>query len=156
MQLQTGASGEQKDGMDVGLISLEFGTLSSADSYSAKVQFAGANNSMYVIRKSDLTVIDEIDPDPMPVSISDRTGEFTNNVLELQKGDTLYIFTDGYADQFGGPKGKKFKYSNFKKLLLSIQDKTMDEQHDILHQTMADWKGNLEQIDDILVMGVRI
>lgn len=147
---QTGASGEQKDGMDVGLIALEM----SGD--SCRLQYAGANNSMYIIRKSSAPVLEEIDPDPMPVAISDRTGDFTNNVIELKKGDSLYIFTDGYADQFGGPKGKKFKYSQFKQLLLSIQDKTMQEQHDILHKTMADWKGELEQIDDILVIGVRI
>jgi len=92
----------------------------------------------------------------MPVAISDRMYDFNNHVVELNKGDTFYLFTDGYADQFGGPKGKKFKYAQFKQLLVSIQEKTMDEQHDILHQTMADWKGQLEQIDDILVMGVRI
>ncbi len=147
---QTGASGEQKDGMDVSIISLEM------NGDTCKLQYAGANNSLYIIRKGETSELEEIDPDPMPVAISDRTGEFTNNVIDLQKGDTVYIFTDGYADQFGGPKGKKFKYSNFKKLLLSIQDKNMDEQHDILKKTMDDWKGNLEQIDDILVMGVRI
>jgi len=147
---QTGASGEQKDGMDVAIISLEM------RSDSCKVQYAGANNSLYVIRKSDNPVLEEVDPDPMPVAISDRTGDFTNNVVELQKGDTIYIFTDGYADQFGGPKGKKFKYSQFKQLLLSFQNKSMDEQHAILDKTMHDWKGNLEQIDDILVIGVRI
>ncbi len=147
---QKGASGEQKDGMDVGLISLEM------SGGSCRLQFAGANNSMYIIRKSETPVLEEIDPDPMPVAISDRTGDFTNNIIELKKGDTLYIFTDGYADQFGGPKGKKFKYSQFKQLLLSIQEKSMQEQHDILHKTMEEWKGNLEQIDDILVIGVRI
>jgi serine phosphatase RsbU (regulator of sigma subunit) len=147
---QTGASGEQKDGMDVGLIALEM------NGATCRLQYAGANNSIYIIRKSDTPVLEEIDPDPMPVSISDRTGVFTNNVIELKKGDSLYIFTDGYADQFGGPKGKKFKYSQFKQLLLSFQDKTMDQQHDILHKTMADWKGELEQIDDILIIGVRI
>ncbi|TAL58997.1 MAG: hypothetical protein EPN85_10245, partial [Bacteroidetes bacterium] len=156
---QTGASGEQKDGMDVGLIALEI------NGDTCRLQFAGANNSIYVIRKSSISplggggglpVLEEIDPDLMPVAISDRTGDFTNNVIQLKKGDSFYLFTDGYADQFGGPKGKKFKYSQFKQLLLSIQDKTMDEQHDILHKTMADWKGELEQIDDILVIGVRI
>ena len=147
---QKGEVGGQKDGMDVGLISLRF-----ADK-KIKLEFAGANNSMYIIRKSDSPVLEEIDPDPMPVAISDRTGDFTNNVIELQKGDSFYIFTDGYADQFGGPKGKKFKYSQFKQLLLSIQNNTMDEQHDILEKTMSDWKGSLEQIDDILVIGVRV
>ena len=111
---------------------------------------------MYIIRKGDTPVLEEIDPDPMPVAISDRTGDFTNNVLELKKGDSFYIFTDGYADQFGGPKGKKFKYAQFKQLLLSIQNKSMEEQKQILDTTMAQWKGALEQVDDILVIGVRV
>ena len=147
---QKGESGEQKDGMDVGIISLEM------NNRTCNLQYAGANNSLYIIRKSDAPVLEEIDPDPMPVSISDRTGDFTNNVIELQKGDTFYIFTDGYADQFGGPKGKKFKYAQFKQLLLSIQNKSMDEQKQILDMTMQEWKGALEQIDDILVIGVRV
>jgi ligand-binding sensor domain-containing protein/very-short-patch-repair endonuclease/serine phosphatase RsbU (regulator of sigma subunit) len=158
---QTGASGEQKDGMDVAIVSLT-PALSKVEG-AVRLQYAGANNSMYIIRKDSFPplgggggVLEEIEPDPMPVAISDRRGDFTNKELELQKGDTFYIFTDGYADQFGGPKGKKFKYSQFKQLLISIQDKTMQQQHDILHQTMVDWKGELEQIDDILVIGVRI
>jgi len=133
---QKGTSGEQKDGMDVGIISLEMkGTLGT-------LQFAGANNSMYIIRKSDPNTIEEIDPDPMPVAISDRMYDFKNNIVELQKGDSFYIFTDGYADQFGGPKGKKFKYLQFKQLLISIQNKSMAEQKHILDKTMADWKGS--------------
>ena len=154
---QKGESGEQKDGMDVGIISLEM------NNETCKLQYAGANNSLYIIRKpvpngasGSEPVLEEIDPDPMPVSISDRTGDFTNHIIQLQKGDSIYIFTDGYADQFGGPKGKKFKYAQFKQLLLSIQNKTMDEQKEMLDKTMSDWKGTLEQIDDILVIGVRI
>ncbi len=175
---QKGESGEQKDGMDVALISLKFQTPNSKLQENAKensgtwnlelgtwnLQYAGANNSMYIIRKpapsgvggSDTPVLEEIDPDPMPVAISDRREDFKNNVLKLQKGDSFYLFTDGYADQFGGPKGKKFKYAQFKQLLLSIQNKSMDEQKEILDKTMAEWKGTLEQIDDILVIGVRV
>lgn len=162
---QKGESGEQKDGMDVGIISLEFGVRSSENSslpptpdsqLPTKLQFAGANNSLYIIRNSNTPVLEEIDPDPMPVAISDRTGDFTNHTLEIKKGDTIYVFTDGYADQFGGPKGKKFKYAQFKQLLLSIQNKSMERQKEILDKTMAEWKGTLEQIDDILVIGVRI
>ena len=74
----------------------------------------------------------------------------------MKKNDTVYIFSDGYSDQFGGPDGKKFKYGNFKKLLLSIQDKSMMDQKQILDQTIEDWRGNLEQVDDILVIGVRV
>ncbi|MBI3501944.1 MAG: SpoIIE family protein phosphatase [Bacteroidetes bacterium] len=161
---QRGEVGEQKDGMDVALISLRFAVSGlqseqqnrKQETGNWKLEYAGANNSMYIIRKSSAPVLEEIDPDPMPVAISDRTGDFKNNSLELQKGDTFYIFTDGYADQFGGPKGKKFKYSQFKQLLLSMQNKSMNEQHDILKKTMDEWKGTLEQIDDILVIGVRV
>jgi len=74
----------------------------------------------------------------------------------LEKGDTIYIFTDGYADQFGGPRGKKFKYRPFKELLLSIQSKNMEEQKRILLETIEDWQGELEQVDDILVIGVKV
>lgn len=147
---QKGEVGEQKDGMDVALVSLRF------SDQTVNAQFAGANNSMYIIRKSDKPVLEEVDPDPMPVAISDRTYDFKNNDIELKKGDCFYLFTDGYADQFGGPKGKKFKYSQFKKLLLSMFDKPMTEQGEILKKTMEEWKGELEQIDDILVIGVRV
>ncbi|HIO72743.1 MAG TPA: hypothetical protein EYN38_06510, partial [Flavobacteriales bacterium] len=80
---------------------------------------------------------------------------FTHHEVQLEKGDSVYLFTDGYHDQFGGPKNKKFMMKNFKKLLLSIQDETMEKQKTILETTMAEWKGDIEQIDDILVMGVR-
>ena len=72
------------------------------------------------------------------------------------EGDNIYLFTDGYLDQFGGEKGKKFKKTNFKKLLLSIEEKSMQEQSQIIQETFNKWKGDLEQIDDVCVMGVRI
>ena len=81
---------------------------------------------------------------------------FLNRVIHLQKEDTIYIFSDGFADQFGGEKGKKFKKANFKKLLLSIQDQTMSEQKVIIEKEFKNWKGQHEQIDDVCVMGLRI
>ena len=81
---------------------------------------------------------------------------FTSHSIELNPGDTLYTFSDGFADQFGGEKGKKFKKINFKKLLLSIEEKSMQEQSQIIQETFNKWKGNLEQIDDVCVMGVRV
>jgi serine phosphatase RsbU (regulator of sigma subunit) len=81
---------------------------------------------------------------------------FSINTLGLRKGDIVYTFTDGYADQFGGPKGKKFKYKALKEVLLSIQTKSMEEQKEILHSTFEKWKGNLEQVDDVLIIGVRV
>ena len=76
--------------------------------------------------------------------------------MGLRKGDIIYTFTDGYTDQFGGAKGKKFKHKALKELLLSIQKKSMEEQKLILNKTFEDWKGNLEQVDDVLVIGIRV
>ena len=81
---------------------------------------------------------------------------FTTHTIELQKGDTIYVFTDGYADQFGGEKGKKFKYKSLKELLLSIQKQTMEEQKETLDTIFEKWKGDLEQVDDVCIIGVRI
>ena len=141
---QTGEKGQQKDGMDAVLISWD---------KNNKLQVAVANNPLFLIRKGELL---ETKPDRQPVGFF--TGEqkpFTHHEITLEKGDTLYVFSDGYHDQFGGPKDKKFMIKNFKKLLLSIQDKSMNEQKTILEETMAEWKGDTEQIDDILVIGVR-
>jgi serine phosphatase RsbU (regulator of sigma subunit) len=76
--------------------------------------------------------------------------------VKLQKGDCVYTFTDGYADQFGGPKGKKYKYKQFEELLMSIWQKPMREQHQLLNDSVENWRGDLEQNDDICVIGVRI
>lgn len=81
---------------------------------------------------------------------------FTNNIIKLEKGDAIYMFTDGYADQFGGPKGKKFKYGKFKELLLEIQHESMNKQQQILNKQFEEWRGNLEQVDDILVIGIKV
>ena len=81
---------------------------------------------------------------------------FTSHEIEIQKGETIYIYTDGYIDQFGGDKGKKIKSKAFKELLLKIQPHNMDEQKVIIDETFENWRGNLEQIDDVCVIGVRI
>ena len=82
--------------------------------------------------------------------------KFSNHQIDLKKGNTLYMFSDGYQDQFGGKKGKKFMIKRFKELLLSIQDKDMQEQKEIIHKTITDWKGDLPQVDDICVIGIRV
>jgi serine phosphatase RsbU (regulator of sigma subunit) len=93
----------------------------------------------------------------MPIGKHDKDNiPFKQTEVELQKGDVVYAFTDGYADQFGGPKGKKYKYKQLEELLLSIHTKPMSTQHDVLRQSLNDWKGNLEQVDDVCVVGVRI
>ncbi|MBN4061894.1 SpoIIE family protein phosphatase, partial [Bacteroidales bacterium AH-315-I05] len=139
---------QRKDGMDIALCALEM------KNGKGKLDYAGANNSLYFIRNGELH---ETKPDKQPIGAYDHRQSFTNHTTELQKDDTIYVFSDGYPDQFGGPKGKKFKYRKLRELLLSIQDKTMNEQKEILDHTIEDWMGDEhEQIDDICIIGVRI
>jgi serine phosphatase RsbU (regulator of sigma subunit) len=147
---QKGAEGETRDGMDMALLSFEpNGTM---------VEFAGANNPVWISRHENGKYrMEEVMGDKRPIGFFRGQGlPFTNHRIKLSKGDTVYVFTDGYADQFGGPKGKKFKYKQLQELLLSIQERSMQEQEAILTETLNSWKGGLEQIDDILVIGVRV
>ena len=105
----------------------------------------GSEYELYEIKANKQPIGKFFDPKP-----------YTTHKLELDKGDTIYIFSDGYVDQFGGEKGKKFKAKAFRELLLSIQDKDMETQHKILDETFEAWRGSLEQIDDVCVIGVRI
>lgn len=132
-----------KDGMDISLISLEKNILN----------FSGANNSAWIIRGEELI---ELKADRQPVGKTEFPKPFTNHVFELQKGDAIYLHTDGFTDQFGGPKGKKFMAANLKKLLLSIRHLKMSEQEKIIHEAFDSWKGEVEQIDDVCVVGIRI
>lgn len=136
---------EIKDGMDLALICL--------DTKNRILYFAGANNPLYYIRDRKLS---EIKGDNQPVGRFEGMQNFSTYTLPLQKGDCIYIFTDGYADQFGGPKGKKFKYKTLKELLISNCEKPMAEQRDELEKVIDNWKGDLEQVDDICMIGLRI
>ena len=143
---QTGKEGESQDGMDISLFIL--------DKEKRSMQYAGANNSMIICRGDELI---ELKADKMPIGIHTKASEpFTNHVIELKEGDMLYAFTDGYPDQFGGLRGKKFMIKNFKKLLLDIRDKKVEEQKTILENTLDNWMANTTQVDDILIMGVRV
>ncbi len=136
-----------KDGMDISLCALQGKTL----------KWAGANNPLWIIRpNNDGFELLETKPNKQHIGKVEDPKPFTTHTLELQKNDTIYIFSDGYKDQFGGVDGKKFKSSKFKELLLSIQHKNMDQQKEIIIQTFDKWKGNLYQIDDICVIGVKI
>ena len=172
---QTGAEGEQKDGMDMSLCVIDIEQM--------KLQYAGANNPVYIIRSKELPEIllnnkdaetkdiesdkyffKEIKSDKMPIAIYVLMNDFRLNEVDLLPGDIIYMFSDGYADQFGGKKGKKFKYKPFKELLLSIQELPMNEQKQILDQRIEEWKNTTnektgqiaEQIDDIVVIGIKI
>jgi len=136
-----------KDGMDMTLIC-----------YSRKeklLEFSGAYNPIYIVRKGELI---ETKGDRFAIgrTVGDNMKKvFTNHEIKIMDGDTIYLFSDGYADQFGGISGKKFKSGPMKELLLNIQDKSMEEQKMILNSTLEAWRGNIEQIDDILVIGRR-
>jgi len=97
----------------------------------------------------------EIKGDRQPIAIYSNETDFRTNHLTLKKNDTLYMFSDGYSDQMGGPKGKKFMAKKFKELLLGTQDVPMDRQKEVLEKTIEDWKSGIEQIDDILIFGIR-
>ncbi len=142
-----------KDGMDIALCSLTLPKI--GESGGGLLRYAGANNPLWVIRKGAAEVL-EIKGDKQPIGKVENPLPFTTHTIELQKGDTIYIFSDGLQDQFGGGKGKKFKRSNFKKLLLSSQNELMQKQRDIIDATFEEWRGDLEQVDDVCVIGVRI
>lgn len=138
---------EVKDGMDISLCVLD----------GQKLLWAGANNPLWIVRPiKDKYEFIELKPDKQPIGKYAEEKPFTTHEVELQKGDSIYIFTDGYHDQFGGEKGKKFKAAKLKELLLSIQDKIMSEQHSIINNAFETWKGSLEQVDDVCVIGVKI
>lgn len=137
---------ETKDGMDMTLCALNHKTL--------ELHFAAAFNPLYLIRNNEL-IQHKADKFPVGSFVGEKQS-FTNNVIQLQKGDIIYIFSDGYADQFGGPKGKKFMAGNFRNLLLEVSNEPIEKQKDILDNNIETWRGNLEQVDDILIIGVKI
>lgn len=163
---QKGISGEQKDGMDMALISIN---------HQAKtIEYAGAYNSLYLFRKSDLKApaieaikvfesdsdskykLYDIPADKMPIAHFDRMDKFKSHEFQIYPGDVFYLFTDGFADQFGGVKGKKFMYKPFKRLLLNNIEKPLKLQNEILTQTLDNWMEGYEQVDDICVFGIQI
>lgn len=142
---QRGHQNEQKDGMDMALLSIDPETL--------KCEYAGANNPLYMVRNGSLQ---EYKPDRMPISYYPRLDKFTCTEIQLQKGDQLYLFSDGFADQFGGERRKKFKYQHFKQILIEHSRETMQRQHDILLDAIIAWQGEQEQVDDMVIIGVKI
>lgn len=142
---QTGAVEEPKDGMDIALCIIDF--------EHKKLQFAGANNPLYLVRKGKLI---QYDADKMPVSYHQkRNVPFTRHDVHLQPDDRLYLFSDGYVDQFGGDKGLKLLAKKFKELILQVHQRPMPEQEKFLEKAIKDWRGERPQLDDILVIGLR-
>lgn len=137
---------ENRDGMDCVLCAFDFKNL--------KLEFAAANNPLWIYREGEVL---EYKPDKMPVGrYRDELTSFSLQQVDLKKGDIVYCFTDGFADQFGGEKGKKFKYKPFQQFLVSNAHLSMEQQRNELDKTFEKWKGDLEQVDDVLVVGVKI
>lgn len=143
---QKGATGEARDGMDISLAIL--------DRRAGTVQYAGANNPLYLVRGGELTRY-QADRMPIGIHVTDMA-PFTNHIIDIKAGDSIYLFSDGYADQFGGEHGKKFMYRQFQELLTSGAELPMLEQMERLDSRLLQWRGDYEQIDDILVIGFRI
>jgi serine phosphatase RsbU (regulator of sigma subunit)/ligand-binding sensor domain-containing protein len=142
---QSGREGETKDGMDINLIAYDY--------ESHKLEFSGANNPLYLVRNNELI---EYKGDKMPIGLHDKMHiPFSKTDLDMQVGDVIYLFSDGFADQFGGDKGRKFMYKRFKEFLVEIHQKPMEEQRNILEKEALDWRGDMEQIDDHIIMGIK-
>jgi serine phosphatase RsbU (regulator of sigma subunit) len=136
-----------KDGMDMALCVFDF--------KANKVEFAGANNPLLLIRDNNII---KYKGDRLPIGAFEGSKPqlFCNNEIDLLPGDNLYLFSDGYADQFGGPENKKFMFKRFEEMLLEISNQSMERQKEILKTRLAEWKGNNEQVDDILVIGIKV
>jgi hypothetical protein len=164
MLVQQGAVEEQKDGMEMGVAIIDKG--------KKHLQFAGANNRLFLIRNSskltgkepvweesevvnDALLID-YKGDRQPIGFYWEETKFTNHRIELMEQDTIYVFTDGFMDQFGGEKRKKFKIHRFRKLLQSVYKEPMHTQKLLLEKAFNSWRGDIEQTDDLCVIGVRI
>jgi serine phosphatase RsbU (regulator of sigma subunit) len=141
---QVEAQSGVKDGMDISVCALDVKT--------GVLEWAGANNPLFLIQNGELN---HVKADKMPVAIHDRMEPFTLNTFQLHKGDTFYTFSDGYVDQFGGANQKKFLSKNFKDVIMGIQDKSMYEQGVKLDEVFEEWKKDVEQVDDVTVIGLR-
>jgi len=135
-----------RDGMDISLCAIDYKNM--------QLDYAGAYNPLYIIRNGEILITKG---DKFAIgSFEPGAKHFNTQSISLEKGDVIYVFSDGYADQFGGLKGKKFMYRQFRETLFSIKDLPMDEQRALLDQKIEAWKGSFEQVDDILIIGVRI
>jgi len=137
-----------RDGMDVAFCSI--------DKKDMILEFAGAFNPLYLIRDNKIT---EIKGDRFAIGLDEtnfKDQTFKNHIIPIQKGDIVYIFSDGFADQFGGPDGRKYKYRRFRHLLLTLHQLPMEKQHEILENNVMEWRGDQDQVDDILVIGIKI
>jgi serine phosphatase RsbU (regulator of sigma subunit) len=142
---QNGTSDGQRDGMDLAMVII--------DPECRTLNFAGANRPLFLVREEELITIKG---DKQPIGVHWEEREFTDRMLELREGDQIYLFTDGFVDQFGGEARKKFKTRKFRNLLLSLRNEPMSIQKKVIEEAFLNWRGRHEQIDDVCVMGLRI
>lgn len=165
---ETFSVGKRKDGMDVVLCGI------CSDNDKVELEFAAANNPLYIVRKKEKGLLSEngielqpdcesathllfqVNADKQPVGAYEFRKPFTNHLFNLLPGDTIYLSSDGFRDQFGGQKGKKFMAKNLKQILVSIQEKSMEEQKNFLNETIENWMSGFGQNDDICMIGVRV
>ncbi|MDF2438411.1 MAG: protein serine/threonine phosphatase [Bacteroidota bacterium] len=146
---QTGESGESQDGMDISMIRFH--------KESGETCWAGANNPLWISEiKGGIRMIKEVEPDKQPIGYTFNPEPFTDHILSIKQDDIVYLFSDGYADQFGGPKGKKFKSKNLQAELLRICNEPLNNQKEILDSVFEEWRGSLEQLDDVAIIGIRM
>jgi serine phosphatase RsbU (regulator of sigma subunit) len=136
-----------KDGMDMVLCVFDFA--------AKRVEFAGANNPMILIRNNEIIKY-KGDRFPIGAFEGEKLQLFKNNEIEVKEGDCLYLASDGYADQFGGPDNKKFMSKRYEELLLEVSSNPMDVQKDILYKRLLEWRGKNDQVDDVLVIGIKV
>lgn len=139
------SASDVKDGMDISLLCI--------DSKNKNIFWSGANNPLWYIQDG---VLKEIKADKQPIGKTDNLKPFTTQQIEYKENTTFYLFTDGFADQFGGPEGKKFKYKQFSELLLSNTNLSQKQQAELIKKAFIDWKGELEQVDDVCIIGIKI
>ncbi len=144
---QTGEDGGNRDGMDISLVRINLETL--------EVEWAGAFNPLWIVRNGS-EELEEIKANRQPIGHYHRMDDFTNHQLQLAKGDSLYMMSDGFADQLGGKSGKKFRYKPLKELLVAGAKRPLKEQQQILEDTFRTWKGDNMQIDDVCILGIRV
>ena len=136
---------DSKEGMDIALCAINIETL--------EMQYAGAYNPLFIIRNDEFI---EIKADKQPIAIHRKESSFTNHVVNLKKNDLIYLFSDGFIDQFGGDSKEKFKTKRFKKLIIENSNKPLSDQYQIIGQTFDNWKTDSKQIDDVAILAVKI
>ena len=136
---------EIREGMDLSICKINFDTNT--------IEYAGAFNSLYLVRDNKLI---EYNADHIYIGNNDENQQYTNHIVKTEKNDMLYMFSDGYADQFGGDKGKKYKYKQMQQIIVKNNNASLPIQKELLEEEFEQWRGNIEQVDDVMIIGLKI